>query len=324
MHRRDLIRLAPATALAGAAAQFARPASAQAPADLRSLLPAAQRFRIGDIAVTAISDGYLPINHEPLIGIEKSDYDAILTENFLDPSSFNTAFNGFLVQTGDEVVLIDTGTGGAFGDTGGFFAENLAATGISPEQVTKVVATHLHPDHVGGSFTEQSAVFANAEFVVHEADLDFWVREADFGSASEMVQGFAQAAQTAVSAYDGRLAPFTGEAQVARGVTAMPLPGHTPGHAGFRIDGGDAQLLIWADIVHVAPVQLARPGVSIAFDVDPEEAAATRERVLDLTATDRLLVAGSHIAFPGFVHIARAGDGYRAERAPYDYTAMRG
>ncbi len=317
MHRRDLLTLAP-VALA-ASVPLARPAVAETLA----LIPAAQRFGIGDITVTAISDGSLGLNHEVLLGIEQGDYDEIMAANFFDVG-FETAFNAFLVETGDEVVLIDCGTGGAFGDTAGFFADNLAALGIAPGSVTKLLFTHLHPDHVGGAFTDAGAVFPNAEFAAHEADLAFWVTEADFAAAPEMVQGFAQASQAAVAAYQDRLLPFTGEAQLARGVTAFPLLGHTPGHSGFRIDGGTAQLLIWGDIVHIAPVQLARPDVSIVFDVDPAAAAATRERVLDLAATDRLLVAGSHIAFPGFVHIARDGDAYRAERAPFDYAAARG
>ena len=94
------------------------------------------------------------------------------------------------------------------------------------------------------------------------------------------------------------------------GITAIPAHGHTPGHSIFLISSGEDALLIWGDTVHVPEIQTARPEVTIAFDTDPAGAEASRRRVFDMAASDRLLVAGMHLHFPAFSHLARRGSGY--------------
>jgi len=316
MKRRQFLSLAPAAGLATLPAGLAR-ADAHTP----QALPQAQRRAVGDIAVTALSDGGFPIGHAPLQGISEADYAAILTAAHRDPQGFISGVNAFLIETGDLKVLVDAGTGGFFGPDVDNLPANLAATGTAPEDITHLFATHLHPDHVGGAVRDGAAVFPNAELVVHDADRAFWGTPSNFTAMPEMMQNFAAVAQDALSAYGDRLRTFDAGAEIAPGLTAMPLPGHTPGHSGLMVASGDDSLLIWADIVHVAPVQLARPEVTIGFDVDPDGAAATRAALLDRVAADRLMVAGSHIGFPGLVTIARAGDGYAAIPAPFDYGA---
>jgi len=317
MHRRNFLSLAPAAGLASLAAAPARAQEGAAPARL----PAAQRRRVGNIAVTTISDGGITLGHDPLIGIEREDYAEILRANFRSPDGFQSGINAFLVRTGDATLLVDAGTGGAMGPAIDAFPANFAATGTAPEDVTHIFATHLHPDHVGGLVRDGAAVFPNAELIVHETERAFWSDEANFAGAGEMMQGFAQLARGVLTAYGDRIRTFTGEAGLAPGVTTMPLPGHTPGHSGLMLESDGAALLIWADIVHVGPVQLARPDVAIGFDVDPEMAIATRRGLLDRVAEDRLTVAGAHIGFPGVVNIARDGEGFRAVAAHFDYDA---
>ena len=317
MQRRQFLSLAPAAGLATLPATFAR-----AHDDAPHTIPQAQRRAVGDITVTALSDGGIALGHAPLQGISEDDYAAILTAAHRDPAGYLSGVNAFLIETGDLKVLVDCGTGGAFGPEIDNLPANLAATGITPGNVTHLFATHLHPDHVGGAVRDGLAVFPNAELVVHDADRAFWGEPANFTAMPEMMQNFAAMAQGVLAAYGDRLRTFDGEAEIAPGLTAMPLPGHTPGHSGLMIASGDASLLIWADIVHVAPVQLARPEVTIGFDVDPAQAAATRAALLDRVSADRLMIAGSHIAFPGLVSIARAGDGYAAIPAPFDYAAI--
>ncbi|MFD1344303.1 MBL fold metallo-hydrolase [Litorisediminicola beolgyonensis] len=320
MKRRDFLATAPLAATALASPMLAaRPASAEAHAMSGGQVPAVQRFAVGDITVTAIADGSLHIGPENLIGIEAPDYEELLTASFRDPATFPSAVNCFLIETGDQTIMVDAGTASAMGPSLGKMPQNLAAAGVEPGAVTKLLATHLHPDHVAGALGEDGAAFfPNAELAVHEADRAFWT--GDFSGAPEMMQTFAGLAGNVLSAYGERLQIITGEDEVAPGITAMPLPGHTPGHTGYMISSGDASLLIWADIVHVAPVQLARPGVAIGFDVDPDQAVATRRETLDRVAADRLMVAGSHIGFPGLVNITADGEGYRMIPAHWDYS----
>jgi glyoxylase-like metal-dependent hydrolase (beta-lactamase superfamily II) len=111
---------------------------------------------------------------------------------------------------------------------------------------------------------------------------------------------------------------FTDATEVFPHVTALPLPGHTPGHSGYMIASGNQSLLIWGDIVHVPEVQVPRPEVTLIYDLDPSQAAASRRRAFDMAATDRLLVAGMHLHFPGFAHLAQHGATYRLLPEPWD------
>lgn len=298
--------LVPATARAQGA-EAAPPAAA---------LADAQRFTVGDLTVTALSDGALRIGPEALQGVDAEGYASLMRDRFRDPDRFRAAVNGWLVETGaGEVALVDAGAGTAMGDSLGRLVDNLRAAGTEPAQVTRLLATHLHPDHVGGALADGAATFPNAELVVSEAERAFWTDESN---VAEGMEPFFETARNVLEAYGDRLRPISGEAEIGP-ATAVPLPGHTPGHTGYRIASGDDSLLIWGDIVHVAPVQLARPEVTIGFDVSPEEAAATRARILDRVVSDRTLIAGSHIDFPGLGHVAPEGEGYRFVAAPYPY-----
>jgi glyoxylase-like metal-dependent hydrolase (beta-lactamase superfamily II) len=117
------------------------------------------------------------------------------------------------------------------------------------------------------------------------------------------------AGRTQVAPYKSRTRTHTG-GEVFPGVTAMPFPGHTPGHSGYMVASGKDSLLIWGDIIHIPEIQIPRPEVTMAFDIDPVQAAATRRRVFDMVATDGQAVAGMHMHFPGFLHLVRRGDGY--------------
>lgn len=318
MHRRDFLTSAAVAGVGTAlpAAGFAAAHSGAAPA-----VPAAQKFAIGDMTVTALSDGYLHIGAGALNGIDEAGYNDLMRAAFRDPATYPSAVNAFLIESGDLKIMVDAGTGGAMGDTLGQLPSNLAGAGIDPADITHLLATHLHPDHVGGAMLDGSAVFPNAELVVSDTEQAFWSDESAFSGMPEMMQNFAALARGVLAGYGDRLNIVTGEAEIAPGITSMPLPGHTPGHTGFMLSSGDDALLIWADIVHVPPVQFARPDVTIGFDVNPEQAAETRAQILDRVVADRMLVAGSHMGFPGLANITADGDGYRAITADYDYTA---
>ena len=315
MNRRELLVAAP---LAGLAAALP-PVRALAQADAARTLPGAQRLRVGDRTVTALLDGALRIEPAMLQGIDAQEYAEIVEAAFRDPETYRSPVNAFLIEGGDGLVLVDAGTGNAMGPGLGRVLANLEAAGHAPEDVSTLLVTHLHPDHIGGALRGGEAVFPNAEVVVSAADVAFWTDSATRAAAPAEAAPFFDLAAAFVAAYRDRLREIEGEAEVTPGVTAVPLPGHTPGHTGFRLDSGDGSLLLWADIVHVPPVQFARPAVTIGFDSDPAQAAATRKEVLDQAAADRLLVAGAHMEFPGVAQIERAGEGYRAVPVVYDY-----
>jgi glyoxylase-like metal-dependent hydrolase (beta-lactamase superfamily II) len=277
-------------------------------------LPSAQvsglyRIRIGNAVVTAINDGMLEGSFDFLADCDGRDAAALHAAQFR-PVPPRLTVNTFLLHLGERLALVDGGCGGALGPGLGLLIANLAAAGVAAENIDTVLATHLHPDHVGGLVgADGTAVFPKAELVVHAAEPAFWQDDAMLARASEQDRGFFQLARAALTAYRGRLRTFT-QGDVLPGVAAVPEPGHTPGHTGYRIGSGVDGLLIWGDIVHMPGIQFARPEVGMTFDVDRAQAAATRRRILEMAAAERLRVAGMHLDFPAFGHVARAGDAY--------------
>ncbi|MDJ0995373.1 MAG: MBL fold metallo-hydrolase [Dinoroseobacter sp.] len=308
-----------ASALAAAGVAGFRVAAVNAADSPATGLVAAREFRIGEALVTALSDGYLPIDASALIGIDAEGFSALLADAYLPGPAHPTGVNAYLVDHGGRLTLIDAGTGTAFGDSLGHLVSTMTALGLNPAAVDAVCATHLHPDHIGGILTEAGNPFANASLHVNEDDLAFWSNGDIKSQAPAEFQGFFDMAMGAVEAFGDRLMPFKGESDLGAGLTSLPLPGHTPGHSGFMLSSGDDTLLFFGDIVHVGPVQFPRPEITIGFDVDTEVAAATRARVFDMASADRLRIAGAHISFPGVGYVEAATEGYRFVPQSWQY-----
>lgn len=222
---------------------------------------------------------------------------------------------------------MDTGAGAFFGARGGHLPANLRAAGYAPERIEHVLLSHLHPDHAMGLVDAAGArVFPNAGVHVSAPELDYWTSDATFAAAPEGRKAGLLALRKALAPYkdSGRLHTFApGAAPLPElpFVTSVDLPGHTPGHCGFRVSLGGTALLFWADIIHSTPVQFARPEVSIDFDVDQKAAVATRLRLLPQVAAEGCWVAGSHLPFPGLGRV-RARNGGKGGYAwlPVNYA----
>lgn len=274
-------------------------------------IPGVYHRRVGDITITAISDGFLDGNLDVILNIDKDEAKEILAESFRPAR--RTAVNCFLVYTGGKVALIETGCGSYMANTGGQLLKNLAAAGVKPEDISSVLLTHMHPDHSAGltNMTTGLANFPNAELVMHENEPKHWFDDAVMARGTDREKAmFFKAGREQTEPYRKRWRLFQ-KGEVLPGVTAMPFHGHTPGHTGYMISSGGQNLLIWGDIVHVPELQTARPEVCMAFDTDKGQAEATRRRVFDMVSADRLMVTGMHLHFPGFTHLVRQGGGYR-------------
>lgn len=270
-------------------------------------------FSVGDYTVTAISDGYLSAGLDLLSNIDPA-LAARMQQEAGQQDANAVHINTYLLRGGGRTVLIDSGAGGMRG-WGGQLLANLRLLGVEPASIDTVLLTHAHPDHVGGLLDAQGrAVFAQAELVLQEQERRFWLDDGNLAQASERAQGNFRVARQVFDVYGDRLRPLASSA-VLPGINAVALPGHTAGHTGYLIEGRDAGLLVWGDVVHFPHIQIARPDVAIAFDQDASLAAATRGRLLDQVSGDGLLVAGMHLGAAAFARVHRAGPAYELSYA---------
>lgn len=299
----------------GAAVLPAGVASAQAapPAQQKTQVPGYYRMMVGQLEVTALYDGYIDLDPKILKYTSAREVQSLLARMFVESTpGMQTAVNAYLVHTGSNLVLVDTGAAACFGPTLGRIGENLRAAGYAPGQVDTVLLTHLHGDHACGLAVDGKAAFPNATVYVDKADADYWLNEANAAAAPREAQGLFAMARAAVAPYQAaqRLRTFSGGAEPVPGVRAVPASGHTPGHSGYLFTSGKDSLLLWGDIVHSHAVQFRRPQVAIEFDVDSHQAVITRKRLLADAANGRLWVGGAHLPFPGLGHVRRETAGY--------------
>jgi glyoxylase-like metal-dependent hydrolase (beta-lactamase superfamily II) len=274
--------------------------------------PAVCRKRIGSMVVTALSDGYFDLAFDFFPALDPAEGEALLRNAHL-PSPPRIPVNAFLVEQRGKRILVDTGCGAHLGPTVNMLRANLAAAGVNGASIDAVLCTHIHPDHTNGLIDGcGKPVFPNAEVYVHHADAAFWLSDENRAKAPDALKIQFDWAKEAFAPYMDRLR-LIAPGQILPGVDAVGLPGHTPGHCGYVLHSDGEALLIWGDTVHSISVQAARPEVTFATDVDGDAARDTRLRLFDQVATDRLLITGMHLEFPGFGYLTRDANRFRYE-----------
>jgi len=306
MHARSTIVTALITA--GVAAVFVAcsgPALAQAASDVSMH----RAVKLGRFKVVALRDGVFQLDTRQLL-IERTpgEVGRILADAH-EPAMQPTSVNAFLIDTGKKRILVDTGGGSFFGSSLGKLQSGLKAAGYAPEAIDEILITHLHPDHVGGLSAGGQAVFPNAIVRLDAAEQRFWLERSNVDTVDASVKGSFDAAAASLEPYRvlGHIRSFEPGAVLDPGVSAVALPGHTPGHTAYRIESDGKAMLIWGDLMHVAPVQLKDPGVTIRFDSAPDLAATNRLAVMKDSVERRYLVAGAHLAFPGIGSFRQVG-----------------
>ncbi len=273
------------------------------------------RFRVGDISATVLSDGL--IGGPPRVyasDAPEAELQDVLTRAFLPTDRMTLNLNTLLIETNGRRILLEAGAGQTMGPQGGRIFQNLAAIGLRPEDIDVVVVSHTHPDHVGNLRTADGGkAFPRATVFAPRADWDFFVRnDPDLSYMpvpEEFRRNFAAAITRSVEAVADGIVLYEAGADIVPGLTTLPAFGHTPGMANFLVQSGNDQLLLTADLAYHPVVNVDRPWMP-GPDRDKETALASRRRIFDMAAADRLLVLGFHYPFPGLGRMLKTDSGY--------------
>lgn len=285
-----------------------------------SQVPPVYHRRVGDILVTAMSDGAVEPDLACFIGLTESEAREMFRRD--GQAGSLVSVNTFLLRTENFTVLVDAGSSNFYGDVLGELPRTMEAAGVRPEDIDAVLLTHMHPDHSGGLiYPDGRAFFPRAELVVDRTEYDHWHDDEAAAAADERKRlRYFTWTRRQLDPYRDRLrfTPRAG-AEIFPGIRAIPTPGHTPGHTGYMIESRQQRLFIWGDVAHMPSIQVPRPDISVIYDTDPGQAAETRRIILEMLASQDIPVAGMHIHFPGFASIVRSGDGYRLAPEPWAY-----
>ena len=285
-------------------------ADGAAPAAAGSVAGEFHRFKLGSFEVTVIKDGMRPSDKpNETFGTDQKaeDVGALLQANFLPADKFVNSFSPVLVHTGSELVLFDTGLGEKAREGGmGNLLKGMAAAGYKPEDVTVVVITHMHGDHIGGLMEGGQPAFPKARYVMGQTEFDFWKDPARAGTPAE---GNHQAVLASIVPLAEKTTFIKDGDEVLPGIAAIAAPGHTPGHMIFRVESDQKPLLLTADTANHYVLSLQRPDWEVKFDMDKAKAAATR----------KLAFLGYHMPFPAVGYVEKLDTGYRFVPKSYQF-----
>lgn len=268
-------------------------------------MPETKRF--GSYDVTVLIDGVYkaPIEHIAHASSEAVRDAAVAAWG---ASTVDMDVNLFLLKGPDGVTLVDAGTGPFWGPQLGLGRAALAEAGVQPEDVVRVLVTHLHGDHALGLFADDGAYFPNAEIIAPKADLDFFGNSALKETVPTYRRGGFDIAARLLASYGKRVRPVE-EGPVLPEIEAIAMPGHTPGHFGYLIGEGAEKLILWGDLVHAPALQLDDPDFCFIYDADAAQGARSRRSIFARASREGWTASGGHVS--GFVRVEPAGEVWR-------------
>jgi glyoxylase-like metal-dependent hydrolase (beta-lactamase superfamily II) len=296
---------------ASAVAQGASPGSQQA--------PGFYRYKVGEIELTALHDGWAPRNLNGFIrNVELSDVRKAAEEAFLPTNAIENSFTPLLVRSGGKTIMLDTGNGDSGAPTTGTTRANLRAAGLDPARVDIVIISHFHGDHINGlRLRDGTAVYPNAEVMVPAGEWAFWMDDARMNQAPDAMKPAFQNVRRVLGPMAKDVKQFEWNKEIAPGITAIDASGHSPGHTGFVIQSGGKSLTHVVDAINHPAFFVRHPDWLAVFDMDADKARVTRRRLLDMAATERSQLAFYHAPFPGIGHVRKDGDGFEFVPTPW-------
>jgi glyoxylase-like metal-dependent hydrolase (beta-lactamase superfamily II) len=305
--------------LAGAAAGLTcaalpRVANAKSPM-ANTQAPGFYRFKVGSFEATVVSDGPLHMG-APAAGVftdlSKEQMLKELNDNFLPTDDVALDQNALVINTGERVILFDTGLGSLkmMGPDSGRLLAGIKAAGLDPKDIDAVVLTHAHPDHCWALMADDgSRNFPNAQIYMAQADLDFWTDEGKL--SIEPIKPMIEGTRKHLLPNRDRIVFVRDGQEFLPGIQAMAAPGHTVGHTVYLITSQGKTLCNAGDIAHHHTMMVENPRRAFSYDTDGKQAVASRLRVFDMLASQRVASVTYHFPWPGLGHIGKQGDGYR-------------
>ncbi len=280
---------------------------------LPRLSTSASAKAVGDYELTVLSDGALTLPLDFLYpDVPRDALDAILNASGQPTDMLRPDCNVTLLRSADRVVLFDVGAGGNFMPTAGRLPQSLADAGVDPAEVTDVIFTHAHPDHLWGLLDEfDEILFADAAFHINQTEWDYWRADGTLEAMPEERKSFVVGAQSRLAALEDRITFFKAGDEVVSGVEAVDTAGHTPGHTSFAVHGGASPLMILGDAISNFAISFEKPDWPTGSDHDPVTGAAARVKLLDRLVTDGMEIVGYHLPHPATGRVERAGTAYR-------------
>ena len=279
------------------------------------------RFTLGETVVSTIQDGtHIRDAINPPFALDKSNEEIaqIAARNNLPSNGFESGYTPTVIRIGGQTILFDTGFAPLGADEpAGHLKRRLGHAGYAPKDIDIVAFTHCHPDHILGVMDGDKPTYPNARYVIGRKEFDAW---ASGESIPEQRAGTRDIFLKLIPPLADRMTFLEDGDSVVSGLTAEAAFGHSPGHMMYRLESDGKSLLVWGDVTNHFVFSLQYPDSLVGFDDDKDLAIATRNRVLDMVATDGLLVSGFHMPFPAVGYVERTGGHYRW--TPVNYQTL--
>ncbi len=272
------------------------------------------KFKVGSIEVIQVYDGHWEKAHDEKF-IRNATLDetkAALKKAGLTDAFVPISFTITVVRIGGRTIMFDSSTGGQLAPTAGrLVAKNLAAAGVQPNDISAIVVTHYHADHIWGLMAKDTnaQLYPNAEIIVPEAEHKHWTAPELIEKVPEGARGNIRRIQATLPTWKNLKTAAAGT-EVTAGVRSMATPGHTPGHTSYIVSSGSDSLIVAGDVTNIPALNLANPGWHLAFDGNPSLAEEGRRKLFDQVVTDKTIVTGYHWGLPGAGTIQKDGNGY--------------
>jgi len=267
---------------------------------------------VGDMRLDVVSDGSLTLPGSFIFDpMPKDELAPILTKYQLSADVLEPPCNVTLMRHGDRVVLFDVGSGPDFAPNSGILLDSLDALGVAPEDVTDVVFTHAHPDHLWGLLDDfDDPLFTEATYMIGKAEWDYWMNPKTVDTIGDARASFAVGAKRRLEMIEDKVAFFNDGEEIMPGVAARATFGHTPGHMALEVRQGTEAVMILGDCIGNHHVAFEKPEWHSGSDQDLEMAAQTRLLLMDQLAAEKTRIIGFHLAGNGTGYVDKTASGY--------------